>query len=323
MVATVNRPASGKPGSAPASGEGVFTGAETHGLALVQQSKVAVTSDGLGWRSAYVSRQRIAPHQRSFAPCAHPLIAFALKGPVPVWRKVHGVSARKVVLPGSFGIIPGNAAFEAKLDVASESLHVYVRQDLIDEMAAELREGEPEAREILPRFGAFDPVLEQLAMGLYEAAREPPPSSALYADHLARAIAARLVQYHSNAASKSVRPVAEGGLSPRDLKTVREFVEAKLTTQLSLEDLARETNLSPGHFSRLFKQSLGLSPHQYVLRSRIERAQRLLAETAKPVSVIAYECGFADQMHLTKVFRRLTGSTPAAFRKGNLPGDAD
>lgn len=323
MAVTLNRPASGKPGTAPAPGKGVFTGAETHGLALAQQSKVAVTSDGLGWSSAYVSRQQIAPHQRSFAPCAHPLIAFALKGPVPVWRKVHGIAARKMVLPGSFGIIPGNSAFEAKLEVPSESVHVYVRQEIIDEVAAELREGDAGARQLLPRFGAFDPVLEQLAMGLYEAAREPPPSSALYADHMARAIAARLVQYHSNAASKFVRITAESGLSQRDLKIVRDFVEANLAAQFSLVDLARETSLSPAHFARLFKKSLGLAPHQYVLRSRIERAQRLLAETAKPVSVIAYECGFADQMHLTKVFRRLTGSTPSAFRKGKLAGDAE
>ena len=79
--------------------------------------------------------------------------------------------------------------------------------------------------------------------------------------------------------------------------------------------MAAVAGLSPNHFSKLFKRSTGLPPHQYVIRERTEKAKALLTGTDLPVSVVAQDCGFSDQAHLTRHFRRLVGTTPARFRR--------
>ena len=91
-------------------------------------------------------------------------------------------------------------------------------------------------------------------------------------------------------------------------------MEANLTRALSLADLAQAAGLSPTHFARRFKATTGSAPHQHVMRLRLQRAQRLLRETPRSIAQVAFECGFAHQAHLTRVFKRMAGITPAAFR---------
>lgn len=79
--------------------------------------------------------------------------------------------------------------------------------------------------------------------------------------------------------------------------------------------MAAAAGFSPNHFSKLFKRSTGLLPHQYVVRKRIEKAKALFAGTDLPVGVVAWDCGFSDQAHLTRHFKRLVGTTPAKFRR--------
>jgi len=96
---------------------------------------------------------------------------------------------------------------------------------------------------------------------------------------------------------------------------VTEFILAHLNQDLSLAVLAQQVGFSPYHFTRLFRQATGESPHQFVMRQRIERAQHLLQEADLPLAHIALESGFANQSHLTQAFKRHLGLTPAAYRK--------
>jgi AraC family transcriptional regulator len=105
-----------------------------------------------------------------------------------------------------------------------------------------------------------------------------------------------------------------GGLSPERLQRVRDYVEAHLDNDLPLTMLADVACLSPYHFSRSFKQAAGVGPQRYVIQRRLERAKRLLRQTHQPLALIAQEAGFADQGHLTQMFRRETGVTPGRFR---------
>jgi len=105
-----------------------------------------------------------------------------------------------------------------------------------------------------------------------------------------------------------------GGLSPERLRRVRDYVEAHLDDDLSLTVLADIACLSPYHFSRSFKQAAGVGPQRYVIQRRLERAKRLLRQTHQPLAWIAKEAGFADQSHLTQIFRREMGVTPGRFR---------
>ena len=105
-------------------------------------------------------------------------------------------------------------------------------------------------------------------------------------------------------------------LTPRRLRRITDFIESRLTHGIPLTVMAQQAGISPFHFCRQFKRATGLSPHQFVLHRRVERAKLLLAlDEAPPLSVIGVELGFVSQSHFTNVFRRITGDTPRAHRQ--------
>jgi AraC family transcriptional regulator len=121
-----------------------------------------------------------------------------------------------------------------------------------------------------------------------------------------------LVRHHSTLATAPGHPE---GLSPRRLRRILDYLEAHLSEDLSLLALAAEAGLSPGHFARGFKQAIGRPVHQYLLRRRVESASCVLAGTDQPISDVALAVGFCSQAHLTTAFRRVYGTTPAAYRR--------
>jgi AraC family transcriptional regulator len=111
-----------------------------------------------------------------------------------------------------------------------------------------------------------------------------------------------------------------GGLAPWQVRNVTTYIDANLGASLSCETLARLADLSVSYFARAFKSSFGYSPHEFLMRRRMERAQGLMLRTDAPLAQIALECGFADQAHLSRLFLRLTGERPATWRRARLSG---
>lgn len=107
----------------------------------------------------------------------------------------------------------------------------------------------------------------------------------------------------------------KGGLAGWQIRLIRKHVETKLGSTISIATLSQIARLSSGHFCRAFKISIGATPHTYVLRKRIDRAQHLMLTTTISLSEIALECGFTDQAHLTRLFKRFVGETPLAWRR--------
>jgi len=93
------------------------------------------------------------------------------------------------------------------------------------------------------------------------------------------------------------------------------MIDANLDGEVSLDALAKQCCSSSIHFSRAFRQSTGTSPHRWLLHQRVEKAKGLLRDRQSPLSEVALACGFADQSHLTRVFTRLSGAGPAAWRR--------
>jgi transcriptional regulator of acetoin/glycerol metabolism len=112
----------------------------------------------------------------------------------------------------------------------------------------------------------------------------------------------------------SPAPRAHGGLSAGAMRRVREYVEVHLGESIDLTMLAAAAGLSMHHFARQFKQSAGVTPHRYLTQKRVERAQKMLAQTDLSLSEIAFAAGFSDQSHLARHFRHVLGTTPREFR---------
>src|ERR1700729_3762262 len=139
------------------------------------------------------------------------------------------------------------------------------------------------------------------------------PSGRLFLDSLEQAMAVALVNGHA----VRHRPVqiSRGGLGPARLRRIRELVQAKMEYELSLDELAQSVGLSTAHFARMFRKSTGQTPHQFVLRQRLERAKALLRAPGARVLDVAVACGFKTQQHFAQVFRDLWGVSPTEYRQ--------
>jgi transcriptional regulator GlxA family with amidase domain len=108
---------------------------------------------------------------------------------------------------------------------------------------------------------------------------------------------------------------ARGGLAPWQVRTLNAHIDANLDQDIPIEALAALVRLSVSHFGKAFKQSFGRSPHAHLIVERIERAQTLMLSTAEPLAQIAIAVGLADQSHLSRLFRKVTGESPFAWRR--------
>lgn len=158
-----------------------------------------------------------------------------------------------------------------------------------------------------------DEVMLHLALALLPALATPEQVSTLYADHLFSAIRLHLAQTYGGLVVRDEH--FRGGLAPWQERLVTDILLDDLTTDAGLAELADACGVSTRHFTRAFKASHGIPPHRWLLLQKVERAKHLLETTSGGVSEIAQRCGFSDQSHLTRVFHRLVGAPPAAWRR--------
>ena len=169
------------------------------------------------------------------------------------------------------------------------------------------------ALDLSPRLFFEDPVLRGTAEKLIAIIENPGSASRLYAEALSAVLAIELVRLERG--SPTVTATARGGLATWQERAACDFIEAHLTEDIALADLAGVARLSPAHFCRAFKRSFGVPPHRYQLQRRIERAKSLLADQDRSVLEVALACGFNFPGNFSQIFRKGTGVTPREFRR--------
>jgi len=187
-----------------------------------------------------------------------------------------------------------------------------VPPELLD-LVAEESEVDPRRIEIRNRFQVRDAQLENVAWALKAEMEFGYPSGPLYLDALGISVATRLLRFHSSL-SREPRKLT-GCIPERRLKQVIAYIEDNLSQDLSLSNIAASAGLSASHFKVLFRDSVGLPVHQYVIRRRVERAKSLLAEGKMSISQVAIETGFAHRSHLARHMRRILGLSPTMLRE--------
>jgi AraC family transcriptional regulator len=169
--------------------------------------------------------------------------------------------------------------------------------------------------ELSEELGTADPLIEQLLLALEGLVQQWEPSARTYADHLTGMLAAQLARRHRANRAEPTPSRIPSGLSSRQLSAVRDLMEERLADPLPIADLAAAASLSVSQFARQFKASTGESPHQFLLRLRLEQACRLLRTGTTAIGEVAVDCGFSHQEHLTRVMRAKLDTTPGAVRR--------
>ncbi len=214
---------------------------------------------------------------------------------------------------GDTSITPAQVPFFARWEGEDRYLQIRIAAPFIQQVAQEAFELNPEQVEILPEFRMRDSQIEAIALMLLAELQQAHSGSRLYVESLANVLAVHLLRQY---ATSQIKPLTcyRSGLPERQLTHVLDYIQEHLDQEIRLSDLANLVGISRFHFSHLFKQSLGVSPYQYLLRQRIEQVKRLLKQTDLSILEIALTCGFSSHSHLGKQFRQLTGMTPKAYR---------
>jgi len=292
-----------------------FTVAETHGMLRQPGVQMQVSSDKRGWSSIYASMQRELPFEASFKAKSDPLIVLNWGAPVMLHRRVPKGERSGLIPSGGLVMTPGGMDFGIRVASTVHTVHLYLRQALVGEVAGDIVIGDPASLEILPRFGDSDPLIERLMFGVGDAISDEDSAATPYVDYLGRAIAARLIRLHSSVSITRQRRQITEAMTDMRLDRALEFIEASLAQSVDLPAMAEAAGLSASHFVRQFRATLGVAPHQYLVQRRVDSAKRRLETTNASLAQIAFDCGFANQEHLTRVFKRHCGVTPAVYRR--------
>jgi AraC family transcriptional regulator len=224
----------------------------------------------------------------------------------------HGnVPHHGTAIHGDVEIIPWGISGSWELKERDAALVMMIAPSLLLTAAQDMG-GDSSQIELRSRFHVRDLQIEHIAWALKSEMEHGNPSGHLYRDSLAMALAVHLVRNHSSLSGPVSR--TNGKMSPGKLKQVLMFIEDHLAQDLSLVDVARASGVSVSHCNVLFRESVGLSIHQYVIRRRVERAAWMLQEGRLSISQIALETGFAHQSHLAMHMRRLLGTSPRNLR---------
>lgn len=168
--------------------------------------------------------------------------------------------------------------------------------------------GEKQLKNI-PQF--IDEDITQAAVMLMDALKSDMGSDVMF-ESFARVFLTKLIQKYGLQREDDV--VFNSSFTSKHYKRVLDYVAMYFGDNVNLETMAAEAGLSPSHFSRLFKQTIGTSPHRFVMHYRVERAKEMLGDSTQPTISIALSCGFADQAHFTRVFKQIEGITPKQYR---------
>jgi AraC family transcriptional regulator len=224
-----------------------------------------------------------------------------------------GVFASYSKAPGDITIVPAGPIPDVRLFSAAELICCTFDKSFTEGISDEISH----RRSDVPVFSLSvrDATTTRLLDLLMEELEAGAPSGQLYAESLAQALAVRFLTSGS-ALSKSLHSQASP-LPPAILRKIKDVIENNFTQKLSLKTLASESGYSRAHFLRMFYASFGVTPHDYLVDRRLSHAKHLLKRDHSSIAVIALECGFSSQAHMTSLFRQKLGVTPGDFRRSS------
>jgi AraC-like DNA-binding protein len=214
--------------------------------------------------------------------------------------------------PGALALYDMRRSWSADIRDPFDTLQVFLPINSFRDFATERRSTFLDFRYDIqaPR---YDTVMLHLMQAMLPTLERPHEVSTLYLESMFLAARDHIAETYGGFTTRATSKRL--GLTARQLRHALEYIEANLSQDVSLADVADASATSVSSLTRGFKTALGISTHRWVLNRRIALAQRLIYESATPLNEVAVSCGFADQSHLTRVFVRSIGTPPAVWRR--------
>lgn len=251
--------------------------------------------------------QHYQPAKESSECCLpHYLLSIHLGQPIQLERTIDGRQSPTHLTQGDMMLTPPHIHRNLSWNTDAEFLLLRLELQLLASAGSDV---DRERIEITPQLKFRDPLLQQIGLAL-KAELKSNRLDRLYAEAMANALAVHVLRQYSTQ-KHNIRSYT-GGLPNYKLQQAIDYIQAYLAEDISLQAIASELGMSQYYFARLFKQSTGYSPYQYLIKCRIERAQELLKQNQQ-ITNVALQVGFASQSQFGRHFKRLTGVTPKQF----------
>jgi AraC family transcriptional regulator len=212
--------------------------------------------------------------------------------------------------PGDIFIVPAYVNHALAWGHNSEFMMLCIEPDTFTRSLNEIVDANP--IDLIPHFTKPDVLIHQFALALKADLEAGMSGSRLYTDAISNALLMHLLQFYS---ARKIISEHSGKLTKVQLELVVNYIHEYLNRDISLAELAAIVQMGSRHFSRLFKQSTGLSPYQYLIKCRVDKAKELLQQRGSSISATAQAVGFANQSHLNRHFRRWLGMSPRTVQK--------
>ena len=211
---------------------------------------------------------------------------------------------------GAVCVLPSGLEHKARIGGVSEHLALYLNPKVIERAAHDAHL--PGSFELAERYSLHDPVISNVGFALLGEVASEGLSGKLYAESLSNVLAVHLLRHYTKETGVPVK--FHGGLSGPKLRQVTDYIAENFADEIKLTELAHVAGMSDFHFAREFKRTTGFSPHQYLINFRIERSKTYLKQDELTLTEVSLRSGFSHQSHFTRLFRKITGTTPKLFR---------
>jgi AraC family transcriptional regulator len=283
-------------------------------------SRVVLSSVGTKWIDIVLEQRHVPSFERADVMYKRHVIAINV-GPSISWEfKKAGRVQRVFKARGAISFFPSDQPFSGRLNVKTgvfaDVLYLALDHVFVSRVAAGL-ELDSDRIELFEQRRSTDPTLHHIAMALRAGVQTGAALDRMYGEGLSTALAAHLLREYGAAVLEPKRQY--GGLPRAKLARALEYIQDQLDADLTVSGIAQAVDLSPYHFTRLFKESTGQSPHQYVVDARVRKAKELLTTGKFTISEAAHHLGFADQSHLTRHFKRVFGLPPKRLLSRRRP----
>jgi AraC family transcriptional regulator len=274
---------------------------------------VLLSSVSLGWRGITVERhRREAEELPEHYVVGHGIALSTGSCPIPFGWKDGSKWRDGKFKPGEFHLVTHGAFNTPRWFQTLDELSLVLDRGFVADV---VQDGLPANRiEFEMQRSASDPTIGRYADAFRSELETPSSAGLLYADTLTVGLTLHLLSNYAVAKPKTLRP--KGKLNSFQLRSVVDFIQSHLDEDVSVLVLAEQARVSPFHFARQFRATVGLSPHQYVFQQRVQKSVGLIRAGKLPLAQIAVESGFHDQSHLTRAFRKVFGTTPRKFSAG-------